>query len=346
MRSTRLLSLVALALGAVLFVTSGADAQRRHRRRRGEQGQASAQDRERARTAYGRGQQQFQAGDFAAAEASFREAYQAVANPVVLLSVAECQERGGNNTGAAETLQQYLRDRADAPDRSAIEERIRTLRERPTAVSISSTPAGASITIDGHATEHTTPADIQLSPGEHTVALNLAGYETATQTVTVQTGPRQEVTMPLTQSRAAESEEDALGAQGPGPEETTSEETQSSGGDGDEGGGPSAAVWIAAAIGGASLVAGTVLGFLALSEQSDFDAMPTEATADRGERLALFADVAFGVAAVAVITSIVLYATDDAPAGEEEEAGSGASSARLIPVLSPSGGGLGASVRF
>jgi hypothetical protein len=115
-------------------------------------------------------------------------------------------------------------------------------------------------------------------------------------------------------------------------------------------------VWVAAGIGAAGLVAGTVLGFLALGEQSDFDNMPSERTADRGERYALFADVGFGVAAVGFLTALVLnFATggdDDDRAAPEGEGGESASARRtrlrlgVAPVVGPQGGGMSARLVF
>lgn len=70
------------------------------------------------------------------------------------------------------------------------------------------------------------------------------------------------------------------------------------------------ALWASAGVFGASLVGGVVLGFLATDAQTDFDRRPTKALADRGERYAIYADVLFGLAAVAGLTGIVIYATE------------------------------------
>jgi hypothetical protein len=128
---------------------------------------------------------------------------------------------------------------------------------------------------------------------------------------------------------------------------------------------PSAATWILTAVAGASLVTGTVFGFLALSRQSDFDVLPTRSLADEGEAFALAADLAFGVATAAGITAIVLYAIDRpaAPAAEaateseatesettEGETTEGEASAsldlRVMPVVGPTTFGAAMSVNF
>jgi hypothetical protein len=87
---------------------------------------------------------------------------------------------------------------------------------------------------------------------------------------------------------------------------------------------------------------------MALTEQSDFDARPSDAAADRGERLSLFSDVMFGVAGIAAVTSIVLYVTDRRAARRAEEAAEEDATARLrlVPLASRRGAGLGASLQF
>ena len=65
---------------------------------------ANAQDpQSRARQLYGEAQALFDAGNYTRAEASFRAAYNAVPNPVVLKAIAACQEHSGNVAGAAAT---------------------------------------------------------------------------------------------------------------------------------------------------------------------------------------------------------------------------------------------------
>jgi hypothetical protein len=48
---------------------------------------------------------------------------------------------------------------------------------------------------------------------------------------------------------------------------------------------------------------------LALRQEQDYRDDPTKETADRGEQLALFADISFGLAALSAITSFTLFMT-------------------------------------
>jgi tetratricopeptide (TPR) repeat protein len=294
---------------------------------------ASAQDtRTRARQLYAEGQALFQAGQYAQAEASFRAAYSAVPNPVVLRAIAAAQERQGNNSGALASYTQYLRDSPNASDRAEVERRIQELGNQPGVVTISSTPPGASVVIDGSDTGQVTPANISVGAGQHTLELRLTGYTPVTQSFNVTSGARLRLEASLQQG-------------GGGGVDVFGE----GGGDGQDGYGesegppePSAGVWVTAGIAALGLVSGTVFGFLALSEQSNFDATPTNETADRGELFALIADISFGVAGAAAITAIVLYIVEASMGSEEASA----SNFQLTPWGNAQGGGIAARLAF
>jgi len=70
------------------------------------------------------------------------------------------------------------------------------------------------------------------------------------------------------------------------------------------------AVIATGSIAAASLVTGTVLGFVALKKERDYRDDPSARTADQGERIALFADLSFGLAALSAITSFTLFMTN------------------------------------
>jgi len=300
--------------------------------------QPSAQARRTAREAYSRGQELFRGGQFAEAEAAFREAYAAVPNAIVLVGVAEAQERQDNIDGAIETLQRYLTERADAPDRASIEQRIEGMRSRPGTVVVHSSPTGASVSVDGERRDAVTPAEIDVPPGQHRVEASLEGYEVATSTVEVTAGGRHEVALTLEEAVPVANEDDIFGD---GGQDLELDDGNLPPVDADEGG-VGTGVWVAAGVCGAGLVAGTVLGFLALSEQSDFDNAPSVDSADRGERYALFADVAFGVAAAAGITALVLYLTS----GDDDDADADDAALDVTPTLGLHGGGVEARVQF
>ena len=260
--------LVLIAMATAVLSPSSADAQRRRRRAAAEPAGPSDEDRATARDAYGRGQAHLEAGEFEQAEAAFMEAYGAVPNPVVLIGVAHAQERGGNAAGAVESYDRYLTERADAPDRAEVEQSIAELRARPATLVLTSTPPGAAITIDDVARDEVTPAEVEVPPGDHTVVLTLEGHEPVTETATVTFGQHHEIApaFVVLAPVADEFGEEGEGEEYEEPEEEAAEEDE----------GIPTGVWVSSAVAGVGLITGSVLGFLALSEQSSFDENPTE----------------------------------------------------------------------
>lgn len=308
----------------------------------------STDQRAQARVLYAQGQTEFAAHHYQEALDAFNAAFRQVPNPVVLLGVASAQEQLGQREEARLTLERYLILRVDAPDRAAIEARIAALPAATTGiVHVACTPAGAQIELDGHAIG-TGTAETRIGAGVHELRVTLAGHEPVTRQVIVSAGHQVDVELALVAQVATastedtattmESEDDVFGSD---EADTTTTEPVEAPAETPPPADPSLGVWVTTAIAGVALVTGTILGFLALSKQSDFDAMPTASAANDGEAFALGADLAFAVAAAAGITAIVLYATER-PAQPVE------TTARLqvMPLLSPTGGGVALGARF
>jgi hypothetical protein len=257
----------------------------------------SAKDKAHARELYALGQQMFRQGDFGGALRAFEDAYRTVPNPIVLLSIAECQVRTEQYTEAVVSLTQYLEERPDAPDREQVQAQIDKLRQIPGVVTVDSTPAGAAIWVDGMPTGLVTPAQVELLAGDHVISIQAEGYSTAQQPVTVLIGG--ELRVNLTAIPEAQEPAQELPAV---PNVDLNPKLKTEG---------MLPVWVATGVAGAGLVTGAILGGFALKQKGEFDARPSEAKADKGERLALFADVGFGIAAAAGVTALVLYFTRD-----------------------------------
>lgn len=289
------------------------------------------EQRESARSAYDRGRKLFAENKFADARAAFQEAYDAVPNPIVLVSIGECQLRLGNYEDSYDAFARYLAGRPDAPDRADVEKKMAEISAMPATLVITTAPDGATLKVDGQPTGKVTPAEIELPRGDHTLELTLAGYTAITEPLTAKAGVRHELHAELQPVPAPPP------PVAPPPPEPKPEPE----------GPPTEALWITGIVGATGIVTGTVLGFLALSERSDYDANPTSESADRGERLALFADVAFGVGAMGALTALVLYVTyDDEPEPAADTDASAEPTATVTPVIGPSQIGIVAGGRF
>ena len=291
----------------------------------------TAEQREAARAAYDRGRKLFAEAKYADARAAFQEAYDAVPNPIVLVSIGECQLRLGNFEDAYDAFTRYLQGRPDAPDRADVEKKMADITATPATLVITTAPAGASIRIDGQDSGKVTPAEVPVPRGEHTLELTLAGHTALSEPLTARAGVRHELHAEL---QPVPPPPVAVAPPPPPPPPPPPEP-------------PTEAIWITSIVGATGLVAGTVLGFMALSERSDYDANPTMESADRGERLALFADVAFGVGAMGALTALVLYVTsDDQAEAPPADAAESEPSATVTPVIGPSHIGVVTGGRF
>jgi len=262
---------------------------------------------QRARKAYNQGQKAFDSGDYRVAKDAFQVAYDTVPNPVVLLSIAESQIHLKELEDAIANLERYLEERPNATDREEVEKRIADVRKTPAILAIMSDPSGADISVDGTDTYKTTPAEIELAPGDHIVKLSLTGREPQKETVFVRFGQRHELQIEFGDELSVEPAVADPLADGAGDASD------------DIGDGPSIVPWIVMGVGVAALATGTALGVAALDEEKSYNADPEESTADSGERLALFADVAFGVGIAAVVTGFVLLFTMDDEAPQKKD---------------------------
>ena len=315
--------------------------------------QPSAAAEQQARDAYARGTAAFRAERYAAAEKAFEQAYAAVPNPVVLVAIAEARQRQGDVPGTIDALERYLMARPDAPDAPAMQARLDALRKTPATVRVSSDPAGALVLVDGAQTDDATPARLSLPPGKHRIDATLNGRRFGEREVTALPGGHLDVTLgplgaattpPAASTRPPSGEAEGAPAMGEGATAATGREA---------GRHATKAVWATFGVALAAGATGAVLGGVALKKQKDFDAHPTNALADKGERIALFADVSFGIAAGAAITSLVLYLTsgsrgehDEGPEGSDAAVVHGAPRVAVEPAVGRAGGGAVLRLRF
>lgn len=276
--------------------------------------------------AYQVGVRLFEAKLYEAAESAWLRAYALGQDPTLLVAIADTRQRRGDEPGAVAMLDQYLVERPDAPDRASIEARIATLLQSPAVLVIRSEQAGHAILLDGVPVEKKTPAELEVEPGTHTVLVVGEGKQVGEKSLQVGYGEVRELDFtPDTTSDVVieQSEEVTLQAQLAIEKEDTTIRR---------------AVISTGSISAAALVTGTVLGFLALQQEQNYRDDPTKETADKGERLALFADISFGLTVLSAVTSFTLFMTHKNKRRRERE------TARLR--IETRGAGASATLKF
>jgi len=273
-----------------------------------------------ARDAYALGVALFEAERYEAAERAWARSNDLGPNTALLIAIADARERRGDEPGAVVMLKRYLAERPEAPDRAAVEARIAMLIEAPATLVVRSTEPGHAILLDGTPIDRKTPAEVEVEPGSHTVLVVGNGKQVGEQSVQVGYGERRELV--FTASTPSE-----VAVEDSGPElDIAAEETTAR-----------RAVWALTSLSGAALVMGTALGATALVRQRQYRDDPAEQTADNGERLALFADVSFGISALSAITALTVFLTTRNKRKRRE---------RATVQLQPRGGGAAATIRF
>lgn len=251
----------------------------------------------------------FEAKRYEAAERAWLRAHFLGGDPTFLVAVADMRQRRGDGSGAVAMLEQYLVERPDAPDRVAIEARIAALLQSPAVLVVRSEEPGHGILLDGEPIGKKTPAEIEVEPGTHTVLVVGDGQRIGEMTVQVGHGEVKELNF------TSETQSDVV------IEQTNEAKLQAQLAIEKEDRTIRRAVIATGSLSGAALVSGTVLGFLALQQEQLYRDDPSKETADKGERLALFADVSFGLAALSAITSFALFMTHKKKRRREQELG-------------------------
>ncbi len=144
------------------------------------QDDAEAERHERARWFYARGAEAFEAGRFLESVKHFRDASALVPNPALAFNIGLAYDSMGESTDALRWYREYVRTLPEAPDRAEVLQSIRRLERSLAAlgvqqVTILSTPAGASVTLDGDAVGET-PWTGETTPGPHRVRVVLEGH--------------------------------------------------------------------------------------------------------------------------------------------------------------------------
>jgi hypothetical protein len=131
----------------------------------------------------------YQEGRYADAIRYFREAYRMGGPSSELWNIARSFERLDDPEQAVAVVEEYLGQRDLLPqDRADAEHELQALRARPSMLTVTTTPPGAIITVDGKQSAGPTPVTVELRPGAHTIAIRREGYRTETRPLDARLG--------------------------------------------------------------------------------------------------------------------------------------------------------------
>jgi hypothetical protein len=120
----------------------------------------------------------------------FEEAYRLGGPPFELWNIAKCHLELDQPELAAETLERYLA-LANLPpdDRAEATEQLEQLKQRSSTLTVSSSPSGALVAVDGKPlAEGKTPVSSTIPPGSHTITVSLDGHAAYTRKVDARYG--------------------------------------------------------------------------------------------------------------------------------------------------------------
>ncbi len=128
------------------------------------------------------GVRSFRDGRYVNAVRYFRAAFRLGGPSSELWNIVRSLEKLDDAEGAAVTVDEYLARRDLAPnDRADAEREARALRERPSALTVTTRPPGATVALDGKETAGATPVSLEVHAGRHVVAVRLSGHVVASQ---------------------------------------------------------------------------------------------------------------------------------------------------------------------
>jgi tetratricopeptide (TPR) repeat protein len=261
-------------------------------------GAASEADVEQARQRFQRGAELYKEGSYDAALAEFSRAYELAPNYRVLYNIAQVQLERHDYAAALKCFEDYLRQGGTdlpAERREQVEGEIRGLRNRVSALTVTSNVAGAELSIDG-APAGVLPLDgpVIVSAGVRRLSLRKAGYAPSERTLNVVGGDKTELRLDL---------DDARSGAAPAPLAPAAQESS--------GKSSKTGIWIGVAATAALTGTAVVFGVLTTKADSDLDdELATypgnrQAIDDARSKLKLYAALTDGFAAGAVVSALV-----------------------------------------
>lgn len=268
-----------------------------------------------AKTRYEQGAAAYAAGRYKDAVDLFLEADSLAPSAPLSFNIARAYEKLGDDSGALRWFRDYLRrapDAANAKDVQAIVDKLETRLSQKGVqqLTVMSTPAGATVTIDGRPVG-VTPWTGDLLPGRHRIELSARGYDDKAQEVDLAAHRAQDVNIAL-QAQAAAAGAPAAAAVAPAaqPAPSSAPKDQPS----QAGSGLGIWPWVTLGAGGAALGGALVFELMRRSSESDAEAEDTQIgyqeKLEEMESRQTTARILAGVGGALVIAGGVLVALD------------------------------------
>ncbi len=164
-------------------------------------GQAGA-NLEAARELDQQGVKAFAEGRYADAVRLFRAAQTLGGPPSEIWNVARSLEQLDDAEGACSAIDEYLASRGlDSDDRAEAERKSQALKTRPSWLTVTTTPGGASVAVDGQAVGGPTPTTVPIRAGVHALLVQRAGFSPESRVVEARFGRALVVVLDLAAAR-------------------------------------------------------------------------------------------------------------------------------------------------
>ena len=271
------------------------------------------------------GQAALQAGEFQRAYDEYQAAYDLFPNSLLLVNVARALSGLGRNRDAIGKLQTVLGDAAlDAARRQEVETEIGRLRGLVVELSVSVSPAGSRVSVNGDDVGDTPLAGpVLVDPGQITVEATHDGFRAGRWAGTLAAGAHRPVSIAL---EAIEAADDGAGQGGGGGEQIVTPPPPPP----PAGHGSNTLMWVTGVGAGVLGAASLTLGAIVSGKHSDYSDNTAACSGDTrdecvaqykddrssGRTLALVADVLGGVAIVGGAIFVYLLVTS----GDAEQA--------------------------
>ncbi|MEW6435141.1 MAG: PEGA domain-containing protein [Myxococcota bacterium] len=289
--------------------------------------EAETGDTKKAKELFQRAQKLYKQARYAEAIEKFEEAYATRPHPVIYFNIGKCYEQLNETPKALRAYRDYLRLMPDAKDRDTVADAIANLERRlkekgVQQLMVFADPPSAHIEVDGKDLG-TSPASVELPAGNHQLKVFADGYEPVERSFVMSITRATEMTINLREARpdvpppppppvvdVPKKEEPKTAALTPEPKKDETPVITAPQPEPKKKG--RLWTWVAGGVAVAGAGAATGMGLAARDASDEMRATQhtqaeTQALHDKALGLSTGANVAWGVAAAAAVTAVVLF---------------------------------------